>query len=165
MGYLLVLAGCVAAALASGWLVYQRGLPPALRSAGLAGADLRGASLRNVDLTGANLRRANLAGADLEGAHLRRADLRRARLDGADLRGADLRRADLRGANLHGANLRLADLEEAGLAEARYDLQTAWPDSFQPRARGATLEIGGTAARAAFEAPSRERSRPGSIRQ
>ena len=88
----------------------------------MARADLRGADLRGADLARANLRGADLRGADLGGANL----------VGANLGGADLRGADLRGANLRGANLGGADLRGA-----RCSASTAWPEGFDPIARGA----------------------------
>ncbi|UIY58138.1 pentapeptide repeat-containing protein [Burkholderia cepacia] len=89
-----------------------------LRGANLGGANLRGANLGGANLRGANLRGANLGGANLGGANLYGANLRGANLGGANLGGANLGGADLYGANLRGANLGGADLYGANLRGA-----------------------------------------------
>ena len=72
---------------------------------------------------------ANLSEANLSGANLRKANLNEANLNGANLREADL----------SGANLSEASLSKANLIWAIYCRHTAWPDDFDPKARGAIL--------------------------
>ena len=122
-----------------------------------AGADLSGHNLAGANLTGANLRRVNLKGAYLFGANLTDATLieadltdanlewstmKAANLDGATLRCADLTRANLTQAslrntslsevNLIGTSLRGAEITGASLSAAVADLNTVWPDGFNP---------------------------------
>jgi hypothetical protein len=101
----------------------------------LGSLDLRRANLRNADLAGAYLGRSNLAraefqGANLHGANLRFATLVRAEFEGASLEGAILMGVDLRGAELEGAVLRGA------IASS----ETRWPDGFDWKAAGVTME-------------------------
>ncbi|HEY2521055.1 MAG TPA: pentapeptide repeat-containing protein [Streptosporangiaceae bacterium] len=72
-----------------------------LGSAGLLGADLRGADLeRSWWGKGSDLGGAYLQCSDLQQAHFSRADLDHANLSGADVQGADFHRADLRVATI-----------------------------------------------------------------
>ena len=130
----------------------------------LAGRNLAGANLTGANLTGANLRRANLKGAylfganltgatatdaDLTGANLEWSTLNAANLDGATLRCADLTRANLTQAslrntalpevNLIGTNLRGAETAGASLSAAIADLNTVWPDGFNPADAGVLI--------------------------
>jgi uncharacterized protein YjbI with pentapeptide repeats len=117
---------------------------PGSPCADLFGSDLSGALLREADLSGADLREADLSGADLTDAILISAnpiaaDLSEAVLTGADLSDANLIRADLSGAVLTGANLSEAllfdaDLSDAGLSEVCFDVNTQWPQEFDPPA-------------------------------
>ena len=91
------------------------------------GVSWPGTLLRGEDLVGANLVGANFSGAILEEANLEGASLREADLREADLRRANLREADLSGADLDGADLRWADL-----SGAKANIQTKWPDRFDP---------------------------------
>lgn len=125
--------------------------------ADLSGHNLAGANLTGANLTGANLRRVNLKGAYLFGANLTDATLieadltdanlewstmKAANLDGATLRCADLTRANLTQAslrntslsevNLIGTSLRGAEITGASLSAAVADLNTVWPDGFNP---------------------------------
>jgi hypothetical protein len=122
----------MAAVMRNGW-----GAGANLRWANLRGANLYGAYLRGANLRGANLYGANMYEADLRGANLIGANLYGANLYGANLYEANLRGADLRGANLIGANLYGAYLRGANLRGASY--RTAWPQHFDPSARGAVL--------------------------
>lgn len=99
----------------------------------VAGQTLAGASLRNAALSGADLQRTRLGGADLLRADLHLADLRE-----ADLRGADLRGVNLRGADLRGTDFRDARLQQADIRDAVYNVETHWPQGYDPVARGAT---------------------------
>ena len=130
----------------------------------LAGHNLAGANLAGANLTGANLRRANLKGAylfganltgvtavdaDLTNANLEWSTLKAANLDGATLRCADLTRANLTQAslrntalpevNLIGTNLRGAEITGASLSAAVADLNTVWPDGFNPADAGVLI--------------------------
>ncbi len=130
----------------------------------LAGRNLAGANLAGANLTGANLRRANLKGAylfganltgvtavdaDLTNANLEWSTLKAANLDGATLRCADLTRANLTQAslrntalpevNLIGTNLRGAEITGASLSAAVADLNTVWPDGFNPADAGVLI--------------------------
>ena len=67
------------------------------------------------------------------------ADLTGANLAGANLKGANLNGANLAGANLLNADLSGADLNSAKLSGAFYDIQTKWPDGFDPIKAGAVL--------------------------
>jgi hypothetical protein len=101
----------------------------------LGSLDLRRANFRNADLAGAYLGRSNLAraefqGADLCGANLRFATLVRAEFEDASLERAILTGVDLRGAELHGARLR----------DAAASPETRWPDGFDWKAVGVTME-------------------------
>ncbi|WP_374246792.1 pentapeptide repeat-containing protein [Zoogloea sp.] len=103
------------------WRQANPDLVPQLRSAPLAGRDLRG-----FDLHDAYLRRAHLQGARLDGCKLREANLSGAELEGATLTGAGLVGANLRAARMHGADLTGADLKSAilvgtDLTDARLD--------------------------------------------
>lgn len=93
----------------------------------LEGGKLAGASLRR-----ARLECANMTSADLRKANLENASLGDATLDGAGLTGANLRNTDLRWTSLRGATLTDTDL-----AGALYNDDTAWPQGFDPGARGA----------------------------
>lgn len=115
-----------------------------LRGANLEGADLGGTDLEGANLEGADLRRAFLSAAGLREANLRKAflstaDLEGTILEGADLSGADLSEANLKGAILYAALLIGANLEGADLRETRYNIETIWPDSFNPEEAGAVL--------------------------
>jgi uncharacterized protein YjbI with pentapeptide repeats len=89
----------------------------------------RGADMRGVAMRSTTLRNANLAEADLAFATLTKVDLSRANLAGASLCGARLHEVDLSHATLTGADLK----------GAVYDVETRWPEGFDPRALGATL--------------------------
>jgi hypothetical protein len=95
----------------------------------LQGAYLGGANLRGANLLWADLSETNLGWADLSGAYLRETNL-----GWADLSGAYLRETIL-----GGAYLRRADLSGAQLSEARYDVNTEWPEGFDPVEAGAVL--------------------------
>lgn len=110
------------------------------RRTGAALAEVPGTTLQQAELPGANLNGADLQHATLNQANLQRADLRLADLNGADLRGADLRGAQLRGADLRDADLRGAKLEGADLHSARCSRGTAWPETFDPRRAGMSVE-------------------------
>ena len=99
-----------------------------------ARADLRGTMRYRAPLREADLRRANL-----RSANLREADLRGSYLQYAILRGADLRDADLRDSALWGVDLMRANLQGANVHGAAYDLNTRWPEGFDPVAAGAVL--------------------------
>lgn len=115
----------------------------------LEGAVLKGLELRCADFSRQRLHHVNFEGTDLTSADLRGADLRGAEMGGAELLGADLTGADLRDVNLRGANLGRAILRGASLTGAKlwgadltgavYDIQTRWPDGFDPPSRGAVL--------------------------
>jgi len=130
------------------------------------GSDLKGANLRNADLRNSALPQANLAGAVLAGADLREVQMAFADLSGSDMRnvdasaveshdgirtvvgmyGVDLREADLRGADLTGVSILAADLRGAHLlgADLRgaiYDVDTKFPEGFDPGSRGMRQRI------------------------
>lgn len=96
----------------------------------LQGADLPEASLRDASFWRADLTDAMLIGADLSDAYLMDAQLTRASLGLADLSGAEV----------WGANLAHTDLESTDLTGARFSPDTRWPEGFDPRAAGATLD-------------------------
>jgi uncharacterized protein YjbI with pentapeptide repeats len=111
----------------------------------LRGADLHRVNMRLANLEGANLRGVNLEWANLQGVNLGRAILGRANLEGADLRWAILRGAILEWANLgwaslQGANLQGASLISVQLQGAYCNAETVWPDRFDWRAAGVTLQ-------------------------
>ena len=58
-----------------------------------------------------------------------------ANLEGANLAGAELEEASLRGANLQGAYL-----TRANLTRAKADVDTVWPEGFDPEAARVTFE-------------------------
>ena len=146
-----------------------------LHSATLRKADMYGADLRRCDLRGADMDNANLLSARLDGAvyddttvfptgldpvdrgmcflgpeaELPRADLTGFEFRGEDLSGADLTRAKLMGADLRGANLVDADLTGARLRGALYDGDTVFPESFDPKSKGAYAVVPRTVIRAA----------------
>lgn len=99
-----------------------------------------GNSLQQADLSGAKLGGADLQHATLNQANLQKSDLRLADLTGADLRGADLRGASLRGADLRDTDLRGARLEGADFSSARCSRGTRWPETFDPRRAGLSVE-------------------------
>ncbi len=105
-----------------------------LRGAYLFGADLTSATLVGADLTEANFEWSTLKGAALDNAVLRRAELTR-----ANLAGADLCKADLTEANLCGANLKGAQIEAISLSGAVADMNTVWPDGFNPTEAGVAI--------------------------
>jgi uncharacterized protein YjbI with pentapeptide repeats len=137
-----------------------------LREADLRGANLSGANLTRANLTseqglidlmwlgGNHSLRTNLSGANLSGANLSwanlsytgfvRADLRvdfpGADLSGTDLSGANLADANLIEVNLSGANLSGANLSRAYLEGAKADVDTVWPEGFDPEAAGVIFE-------------------------
>lgn len=135
-----------------------------LAFARLPAANLENALLQNANLKGANLDGAILNGADLQNANLQTAKLQDAKLgnsfsrnnkkwhntqlQGADLSRANLQRAvlenaDLTGANLAGANLTNAKLTGANLKDVFYNLETKFPEGFNPANEGMRrLEIG-----------------------
>ncbi|MFM2056150.1 MAG: hypothetical protein RLY71_535 [Pseudomonadota bacterium] len=104
------------------------------------------------DLRGAFISKSNQMGSDFSGSNLAAAFLNHAKLDcssfvGALLRYADFSmthlvktnftQADLYGCNLSGTNLCGAimlgmNLEQADFHDAVYDVQTVWPDGFNP---------------------------------
>jgi len=90
---------------------------------------------------GPNLAEAHIPNADLTAANLSRANLNRAALNGAKLIGTNLTRADLSGANLSSANLSYADLSganltAANLTDAIFNMETRFPEGFNPSERG-----------------------------
>ena len=87
-----------------------------------------------VRLSNQSLRGVNLSAADMSGRDLIGADLTGANLSGAVLRGAQLDRANLRGTNLNNA-----DLTNALLIGAEYDVNTRWPEGFNPDEAGAVF--------------------------
>jgi hypothetical protein len=100
----------------------------------------------HTQLIKADLSRANLQGARIESAYcwdatLVGANLRRVRLTGTSLDEADLTGADLAGAHLRGIDLVEADLTGANLVDVRYDVETLWPASVNPAARGAVAIV------------------------
>ncbi len=113
-----------------------------LTGANLTGANLRWVNLKGAYLFGANLTDATLIEADLTNANLEWSMLKAANLDGATLRCADLTRANLTQAslrntslsevNLIGTSLRGAEITGASLSAAVADLNTVWPDGFNP---------------------------------
>ena len=119
-----------------------------LREAQLGRAVLAGASLRHANLSRAYLVKANLTKARMTAVKLQKAQLGRANLSDADLVGADLSNADLKyavldRANLERVDLRGCDLKHTSLVDvnfkaAKYDLNTIWPQGFDPKAVGAT---------------------------
>jgi hypothetical protein len=126
-----------------------------MQASTLFGANLTSASLVSANLDHASLRRADLTEArcvlaDFQGAGLVEAVLDKAVFTKADLRGANLRKvlarhtvlcdADLRGADLRGADLSSADFAGAGLEAAVASDRTRWPDTFDLRAAGVTVE-------------------------
>jgi uncharacterized protein YjbI with pentapeptide repeats len=121
-----------------------------LQEADLRGADLQGANLQMASLLDADLYGAALDDADLRGANLQGANLEGVVLEGADLTGAVLRNATLRDTilvrarlghtDLEGANLQHAELEGANLQAAKCDADTVWPDGFDWKAAGVTLQ-------------------------
>jgi hypothetical protein len=98
----------------------------------LQDGSFKGERLTYVNLKGAGLWKANLEGANLRFANLERADIGKANLKGVDLQGANLKGAFLLKANFTRANLKFANLEGA-----IYDKNTNWPDSFDPKEKGA----------------------------
>jgi uncharacterized protein YjbI with pentapeptide repeats len=103
--------------------------------------DLAHASFRNTDLYWGRFFLANLEGADFEGADLRGADMERCVLRGANLRRANLGRgalgpqasgANLDEADLRGADLTYANLDGASFRNAKYDVNTRFPENFDP---------------------------------
>jgi Pentapeptide repeats (8 copies) len=106
-----------------------------LRRAQLIGAHLERAFLEQSHLEGANLREAHLEGAALYIAHLEQAYLDRARLERARLHGIHLEGAYLSGAHLEGIGL-----DSAYLEGAKADKNTSWPEGFDWRAAGVTIE-------------------------
>ena len=126
-----------------------------LTGANLEVADLSAARLAGAVLEGVHCERAKFDGADLRGADLYwasafQASFRGADLTGADLRGGDFKAADFTGANLTDANfgkdnlngstiVQGADFSEAILRgatfeAARYDLNTRFPETIEPKA-------------------------------
>jgi uncharacterized protein YjbI with pentapeptide repeats/DNA-binding transcriptional MerR regulator len=120
-----------------------------LTGANLAGANLRRVNLKGAYLFGANLTDATLIEADLTDANLEWSMLKASNLDGATLRCADLTRANLTQAslrntslpevNLIGTNLRGAEITGASLSAAVADLNTVWPDGFNPADAGVLI--------------------------
>jgi uncharacterized protein YjbI with pentapeptide repeats len=110
------------------------------------GSNLRGAFVSKSDLTGSDFSGSNLAAAFLDHAKLDRSKfvgalLRYADFSMADLVQADFTQADLYGCNFSGANLCGAivlgiNLEHASFHDAVYDIQTVWPESFDPAESG-----------------------------
>jgi uncharacterized protein YjbI with pentapeptide repeats len=128
---LLVEAELLAVRMRPYWTARYHGENAILRTAPLAGFNLREVNLRWADLSTADLR-----GTVLAGANLWAAKLVGAHLTGTDLTGADLERADLTDTNLARAKLAQANLEGA-----TYNFGTVWPAGFQPRKRGAVLDL------------------------
>ena len=84
-------------------------------------------------------RGADLVGVDLSKSQLSAADFTDAELRGANLRGANLNWANLSNADLRGSNMRESILSGAILRGARYDVQTEWPEGFDPVVASAVL--------------------------
>ncbi len=128
---------------------YQKDERPDLRGIDLSGANLSFVNLRRADLSGANLTGADLVGADLSftnlsGVNLSEANMVKAtltwvNLTDAYLSGADLFRAELIWANLVNADFSEAHLLEANLRAAKYNLNTIWPENFDPTQTNAVL--------------------------
>lgn len=110
-----------------------------MSGANLTGVNLQGAKQSGVNLQEALLAGANLAGADLTWAQLIGTELIWAELTGAELTGADLTNADLTNANLSAADLNGAVVLGTKLVDAKYTVETRWPDGFDPIAAGAVL--------------------------
>ncbi len=121
-----------------------------LREANLSGAILLLTNLRNTDLRGALLQGAQLAQnpelsgsaqpAVLQDADLRATYLRYVNLVDANLRDANLSEANLMSADLRGADLRGADLTNTKLgSNVKTNLQTQWPENFEPEKAGVKL--------------------------
>jgi uncharacterized protein YjbI with pentapeptide repeats len=108
----------------------------------LRGALLLGANLSGANLSGSNLSRTGLTHANLSKSILRTTNLSEATLIEANLSGADLTKANLNSAILFQADLREtillgANLNNADLNQAKYNLNTKWPDGFDPKSVGA----------------------------
>ena len=93
--------------------------------------------LRKADLYWAAAYQSSFRNADLTGAKLAGADLKEADFTGAALEGADLGRDNLNGStSLQGAKFLRANLRYAILEGANYDIDTAFPEGFDPISRG-----------------------------
>jgi uncharacterized protein YjbI with pentapeptide repeats len=107
-----------------------------LRRARIGTSDLRHAGLDHTDCRDATLA-CQMQGAGLQDADLRGADLTFAQLQDSSLQGARLQGASLRGANLTGAALDGAQLDGAFA-----NIETVWPDGFEPRNAGVIIVPG-----------------------
>ena len=106
----------------------------------LSGVQLaRAGWLVEAELTYANLIRADLSYSNLNSAELARANMSEADLSGASLVGAQLNYVNLTHAKLCGSNLHNASLQSADLRGAQYNLDTRWPEGFNPQAAGCIL--------------------------
>jgi uncharacterized protein YjbI with pentapeptide repeats len=123
----------------------------------LSNADLSYMNFHRAFLIGANLSYANLSYADLSSAelepigygvlgqniiytNLNHANLNHANLNYANLINANLNSANLNGANLSGAILSGANLNGANLNGAIYNVDTLFPENFDPRKAGAIMK-------------------------
>ncbi|MCP4140192.1 MAG: pentapeptide repeat-containing protein [Chloroflexi bacterium] len=94
--------------------------------------NLEDAILSEYDLSGASLNTSNLSQAVLV-----RTDFSEAYLLDINFQGANLHQANLQGAALFRADFSEAILTEANLEGAFYDINTIWPEGFDPVAAGA----------------------------
>lgn len=97
----------------------------------LGGSDLRSAYLVDVFARGANFAGVNFSNANLTGAYFVDAYVAGAKFTDATLENVNFERA-----NLKHANLRYANLKGAYFGDAKYDLNTAFPEGFDPEANG-----------------------------
>ena len=155
-GALLLYANLSDADLSGADLSGCEGLGANMSGANLIGANLIGANLPVVKLSGANLSGANLSGAHMLSTDLSGADLRGTILSGAFIRVADMSDGflkygmsdeDLRIARGLSADLFDAVVREAfplhsdaKLVGAKYNLETRFPNGFDPKKAGAILE-------------------------
>jgi len=88
-------------------------------------------SYKKINLSNINLKEAKLEETNLEGVILKNAIF-----EGANLREADFFECDLEGADFRSANLKGAYLEDANLSQAIYNIQTVFPEEFDPKKKG-----------------------------
>lgn len=108
-----------------------------LEGISFAGSDLSGSDLTGSDLYGSILLETNMSQCKMRGVDLRFSHLDVVSFRGADLCNARFSRDELGGGLvLHAVDFTGANLEGADFSGAIYDMETVFPDGFDPKQRG-----------------------------
>ena len=111
---------------------------PNLSHTDFTDVDLTDANFCDANLGKSNFLRARLVGAIFTNATLTGVSFRYANLNQAKLGSVKLIQVSFKGANLCGADFRRAIFKNVVFEFAECDVQTKWPDGFEPASAGLT---------------------------